>query len=165
MDYRDELQKALRGFVKDSHVITIEAAKVQAVSESGETVDVETVGGFEIFGVALTAPATTNKIVVFPKVGSVVYIASIGGSDNQYFVVSCSEVNKVKGKIGQTLFEVDTEGVHLERNGEDLKGVLNAFYDKIKTLQILTTTGIATVAPVDVPLIDALKIRLNKILK
>jgi hypothetical protein len=165
MDLRHEVQKGLRDFVKTMQGVKIEAAKVKAVDSVTETVDVELVDGLVLYEVLLTAPATTNKIVVFPKLGSQVFVGQIGDSDSRYCVLSFSEVDKVKGEIQTVKFEIAADGLQIVKGNQSLKVVLNDILDKVKTLKILTTTGTATLLPTEIPLLEALKTRLNSILK
>jgi hypothetical protein len=56
-----------------------------------------------------------------------VYIASIGGSDSQYFVVACSEVDKVKGRIGVTEFDINTNIINGLSTDELIKNKVREF--------------------------------------
>jgi hypothetical protein len=163
MDARQEIHKGFKELIKSNHSIKIEAAKVQAIDISGETVDVELVDGLRLFAVHLTAPATTNKIVVFPKVGSQVFIGQIGDSENRWCVLMVSEVASLKGQLQTLKFEIDPNGVEIKRSGQSLKVVLN---DLISALKLsFTQLNAVSLPPANTPQYDLILQRLNLILK
>lgn len=96
-----------------------------------------------------------NKLVVYPKVGSTVVIGIV---DDAAFVLSASDVSKVLYKQGQTEMIIDASGYKIERAGENLGRALTDFMNEVNKIIVVNGTSI------NVPAVNAIKDRLNKIL-
>jgi hypothetical protein len=160
-----DFRRALSEFVKGRQNVPMQLAKVTKVETT--TCDVLTINEDEIFDIRLRTidNGNTDGMLLKPALQSWVLIADIGSKQHDYIVVAYEKLESVSVKIGTTKIEVNTEGVKIMRGTESLKTVLNDVLNKVKTLQILTTTGTATVLPSEIPLIEVLKTRLNTILK
>ena len=121
----------------------------------------------EMFDIRLRSvdDGTTEGVVLKPKIGSWLFVADIGNNKHDHIALIYEAVEEVTLTIDSLKIVVNTEGFKITNGAESLKTVFNDILDKMKTLKILTTTGIATVSPVEVPLIEILKNRLNTILK
>lgn len=157
--------KALDGYVARNKTVSMQLVKVTAVN--GTTCDGLTVNDDEMYDIRLRSVdnGMIEGLVLTPKVGSWLFVADIGNNKHDHIALIYESVEEMTLTIDTLKIVVNTEGVKVLNGTESLKTVFNDILDKMKTLKILTTTGIATVAPVDVPLIEALKNRLNTILK
>jgi hypothetical protein len=162
----ESLQNALASFVKSKIKVTIFPATVLAVDEMEGTCTVND-GDIELYDVRLKALIDTSlqRVLVIPKVESSVLVANIGNSENAFLVLSVSEVQKIVGQIGTTKFDLDNGGCHLERNGQDLKVILNDLFDELAQSQVITPAGNGTFLPSTITNLIALKARLNQILR
>jgi hypothetical protein len=180
MDSRDDFQKAMRRFVKGAIPASLELAQVTAYDSATETVKVKLIDGFEIFGVRLTAKNTDYKIITIPKHDSWVLVGRIADSDS-FSVLQYSEVEKVKGIMDGTSFEVDASGVKVTkdttefevdasgvkilRGGQNVKNVLLNFMDLVKIAQYIGPSGTNTLSPPQQAQIEIYKTQLNAVLK
>lgn len=152
------INKALGEFAKKEAQVF--AATVTAVNEAKKTVSIKDVDDLEFFDVRLAAAEDDEKsILLIPKVGSSVLAAMIGNDINTLFVAKVNEVEKVVGAISTTEFEVDSSGYKINRDGENLKSVLNDFLDEVNKIRVIYGNTINVAA------VTAIKGRLNKILK
>jgi len=128
---------------------------------NNDTVDVKDITDFPYEEVRLKASVKelANKLVIYPKVGSYVLVSMIGNDENTLFISAIDEAEKITGIIDQTSFEVDQEGYNINRQNENLKQVLNDFIDEVNKILVVNGTTI------NVPAVEEIKLRLNKILK
>ena len=157
--------KALDSFMARGKSVPMQLVRVTAVE--GTTCDGLTVNDDEMFDIRLRSvdDGTTEGVVLKPKIGSWLFVADIGNNKHDHIALIYEAVEEVTLTIDSLKIVVNTEGFKITNGAESLKTVFNDILDKMKTLKILTTTGIATVSPVEVPLIEILKNRLNTILK
>jgi hypothetical protein len=132
-----------------------------------------------IEGVMLT-PATgnSNGVVLFPKDGSDVIIASIDGP-GEWFLVKASDIARAKVTIENVTYEMDDTQINV-RNGpvlfnvgtavfkmntasESLYQLLNDLITGITHLTVGTPAGASTV-PVNVATFSTLLVRLNNLM-
>ena len=113
-----------------------------------------------------------QELKIEPEVGSIVLIGILNG---QASVIQTSKVKSITYKIGETVFTIDTDGTHIERESENLKTVINDLQDEIgKLCDALSATVVSPgygTTP-NVPVINNIKAaviqtknRINKILK
>lgn len=113
-----------------------------------------------------------DKLVLYPKLGSMVTIGFI--NRESAVIVSVSDVEKVYFKQGKSEMIFDQGGFEFNRDGENLKKVLNEFQTNFGKLcdelaKVVVSVGVTP----DVPAIQAIKqavvqtnkTALNKILK
>jgi hypothetical protein len=160
-----EFMRALDGYMGRNKTVSMQLVKVTAVHLT--TCDGLTVNDDEVFDIRLRSveDGMIEGLVLTPKIGSWLFVTDIGNDKHDHIALIYEAVESVSLIVGTLKIEANTEGVKIMNGSENLKTVFNDILDKMKTLKILTTTGIATVAPVDFPLIEALKNRLNSILK
>ncbi len=182
-DAKEELRNALHRFVGNRQTIAIQPATVKSVDEMSQTCDVEDADGIEIYDVRLRAAATFSDegFLVVPEIDSAVLIGNIGNSPGEFVVLSVCKVKKVLAQTagcawrldeegvtvehGTTTFNVNQNGVQIERGGQSLNSVLG---DLITQLKLLTVTcafaGSPSSPPLNAAAFEAVKTNLNLIL-
>lgn len=167
MDAEDQIIAGLRLLTKYNQRTRIVPALVDQVSMVDSTCTVRDQEDNVIFDVRLRAEldGASDGLVVYPAVNSWVLIANIGGSETEWVVVACSEVEKVVVEVDTTVVEVSDAGVRIQRGGDDLKSLLA---DLLEAVKALTVTCAAPGSPSSVPLNLAsfvvLETRLNALL-
>ena len=143
---------------KRSAVKTIGLGIAQNVNES--TCDIEQTYAPTLFDVRLNAVIDTleSYVTVIPKEGSYVLYGILENMEHEAAVLACSEVEKYIIKIGDTQQEITTEGTKINGGGENLKNVLNDLIAEIEKIIVVVGTS------PNVPALEAIKLRLNKIL-
>lgn len=105
-----------------------------------------------------------SQITIYPRIGSNVIIAQLEGEDDS-FVVSVSEIDRVVIKIGKQRFEMH-EGKFTIKNGDtDLKEILNDTYKLLKQAIINTPSGPGSFSPADIQGFEQLNNKVNKLLQ
>lgn len=97
-------------------------------------------------------------VTVYPAPDSIVLVGIIENIRTEAVVLRCSQVEKVRLKIGKTEMLIDGDGCKTERNGENLNNVLSDFIDEVAKIIVIQGT-----TP-NVPALQQIKQRLNKIL-
>lgn len=114
----------------------------------------------------------TDKLVIMPKVGSLVTIG-IYQKNNKAVVLSVSEVEKIYFRNEKSEFTFDSSGFQFNRDGENLKEVLNGFQDGFGKLcdelaKVVVSIGVTPDVPaimqIKNDIVNANKQALNKIL-
>ncbi|TAE33326.1 MAG: hypothetical protein EAZ92_00625 [Candidatus Kapaibacterium sp.] len=120
MDYPDLLEK-LKELTKAP--IQVQPAVVKKVDEAAFTCDVEFLSGAELSDVRLKAAIDElpDGVVEVPEVDSSVLVGIIGNTSNQCFVLKCSKVAKIIGKIETTEFEIDKDKATLKVDAAEVK--------------------------------------------
>lgn len=99
----------------------------------------------------------TDKLIIMPKVGSLVTIG-IYQKNNKAVVLSVSEVEKIYFRNEKSEFTFDSSGFQFNRDGENLKEVLNGFQDGFgKLCDELAKVVVSIGVPPDVPAIMQIK--------
>lgn len=149
-----ELREAIRTLSQNYDEVYSIVAKVKAVDKSKRTCTVEPLNGdAALFGVRLQSEESSDKgLVVFPKVGSSVIVTFLNRETGH--VTAFSEWDNTEFVLGQLKVKVDTEGVHLERNGGDLRKIIDAIvensektFDFLLKLKVVTPSGVGTLSP------------------
>jgi hypothetical protein len=125
------------------------------------TCTVKREGAPSLFDVRLNAidDDLDNYLTVYPAEGSAVLVAIIENMKTEAVVIRCSEVKKVKAKIGTTELELDSSGFGLNRANQNLKDVISDLIAEIQ--KIIVLTGITP----NVVALEAIKTRMKTILK
>ena len=163
MDATREIHDALSTFVGKRMPTAFALGKVKSYNATNETVVITDLGSeLDTYDVSLRSIVNddTEGVVVVPKLGSMVIVGRL--SDGLSVVVQFSKVERIKGKIGQLSFLIDTNGVHLQRGTDNLKGVLDDMLDELSK-SFIAINGLLGV-PVNTPQYLALKTRLNQLL-
>lgn len=98
-----------------------------------------------------------NKLLTYPKINSIVTIG-IYPTNNQAVILSVSEVDKIYFRNEKTEFTFDASGFQFNRDGENLKKVLNTFQEGFGRLcdelsKVVVSIGVSP----DVPAIQQIK--------
>ena len=96
---------------------------------------------------------------VYPAEGSEVLVAIIENMKTEAVVIRCSEVQKVKAKIGTTELEINADGFRFGRGNEDLKAAIGDLVAEIQKIIVVQGTG------PNVAALTGIKNRINQILK
>lgn len=129
----------------------------------------------EFFKVSLNALRENgeDKMVVYPTVGSSVVIG-IMQNKRDVVILSFSDVEKVYFKKGTTELEADAGGYKIDREGENLKKVLNDWQtefgklcDEVSKIMVSvgTSPNVPVIQQIKTKVDTTIKQRLNKILK
>jgi hypothetical protein len=97
-----------------------------------------------------------NQLIIYPKIGSVVVIGLTG--DEGATILAVSEVEKIYFKNEKSDFTFDSSGFQFNRDGENLKEVLNQFQEGFGKLcdelaKVVVSIGVTP----DVPAIQQIK--------
>ncbi|WP_185251030.1 hypothetical protein [Elizabethkingia anophelis] len=141
--------------------LVIDTAKV--ISIDGESCHVITLDGKnEFINCAINAVdenVSSDKLLTFPKINSIVTIGIYQGQKgNQAVILSVSEVDKIYFRNEKTEFTFDASGFQFNRDGENLKEVLNTFQEGFGRLcdelsKVVVSIGVSP----DVPAIQQIK--------
>ena len=100
-----------------------------------------------------------SYFTVYPAEGSQVLVAIIENLKTEAVVIRCSEVQKVKVKIGTTILELDADGFRFDRDEENLQAVLSDLITEVQKIIVVTGTS------PDVPALKSIRERMKLILK
>jgi hypothetical protein len=131
-------------------------------SIDGETCSVRLAGELVITGVRLRAVINDNadRLLITPRTGSYVLVADLSnGNYRSLAVVAYSEIDSVEINIDKSNIVIDKAGMTVEREGENLLDALSDFIDEVSKIIVLQGTS------PNVPALNAIKMRLNKIMK
>lgn len=90
-----------------------------------------------------------SQFTVYPKVGSKVIIGRLEGEDDA-FVISCSEIEKLTVKIGNQLFEMANGKFNIQTGDINFKRLLNAILNQLQQAVITTPSGPGSFSPADI---------------
>ncbi|MDR2652191.1 MAG: hypothetical protein LBC68_07750 [Prevotellaceae bacterium] len=133
----------------------------QVESVSGETCTVK-LDELLITDVRLRAVINDNaeKILITPKAGSYVLIVDLsGGEYRNLAVVSYSEIENISITINKALSTMDKDGFKIESQNENLFTVISDLIGEVQKIIVVQGTS------PDVPALEQIRQRLNKILK
>lgn len=179
-DEIQQIKEELDLFARKRGPAALIAVKVLSVNESECTVEVEFDGGAKIDDVQLRSVVKTgNKVVLLPKVNSIVLISSINKS-NEYYVVAVEEVTgiinliddvsvKVTGtdvttEIKTVKYTIDQDGFLLKKGTETMKKIMDDLLQGIQVLTVNTNVGPSSV-PINVATFAAIKVRVDNFFK
>ena len=141
--------------------------------------DTCTVDEYEDVRLNAIVDSLESQFTVYPKIGSKVIIGRLKDS-NEMFVVRVSEIEKVKIKIENQLFEITAEKFSVEINDQlfemkdgkfsikvgsvSLKSILNNAFQKLKTAIITTPSGPGQFSPADKVAFEQYNNQVNQLL-
>ena len=150
---------------------------VGTVKEINE--DTCTVDDFEDVRLNAIIDNLESQFTVYPKIGSKVIIGKLE-NESDMFVVRVSEIEKVKIKIENQLFEITAEKFSVEINDQlfemkdgkfsikvgsvSLKSILNNAFQKLKTAIITTPSGPGQFSPADKVAFEQYNNQVNQLL-
>lgn len=170
----DELKNALTNLVKKSAYQTLTLrALVKTVDKSNRTCTIVLDNGTEIDKVLIQPIISYTKgVVIYPALNSKVIVEKIESQDMALRVVGYTAIESIETMIDTFLIKQDTNGLHVENQGEDLKTILNEYISKVddfmtecsKIVVIVgNTINIGAVAAIQAD-VQAIKTRLNKVI-
>lgn len=132
-------------------------AKVTAVDKSNFTCDVDPINGAApINDVWLRVDDGKSKgKITFPTVGSLIMVVPVDDGKAHYLAVMFSEVDEVVCEISTTRMAANKEGILIAKDNDGLKEILTSMIDEMLRIY----------APKNVPGINRIKTRINKLLK
>jgi hypothetical protein len=101
---------------------------------------------------------------IVPKEGSEVLVGIVEGQKAEAVVISCSEVEKVIWKCGDTQLLFDKDGYTMKRRDESLKKILDNILDEVLKLTVPTSTG-PSGTPINAAAFTQIKQRLPNLFK
>jgi hypothetical protein len=119
-----DFQNALRDFSSKRAVDSASIAKVLSVNEDDGLIDVELLGGLEMYDVRLKAtPGPSNSYLLsIPVIGSFVAIGKLEANGDEQCVLMCSEVSKLILKTVDGLsIEIDSKFIMNTADGVEVK--------------------------------------------
>jgi hypothetical protein len=143
---KSQLKQVLSGVAKDVGELTCTVERQDAPS---------------LYDVRLNAidDDLESCFTVYPAEGSEVLVAIIENMKTEAVVIRCSEVQKVKAKIGTTELEIDADGFRFGRSNEDLKAAMGDLVAEIQKIIVVQGTG------PNVAALTGIKNRIDQILK
>lgn len=164
----ESLKKLLKRYplvIDTAKVVSINEDKCQVTSIEGEK---------DFFECSINSvfENSNNKLLIFPKIGSLVTIG-IYQKNNKAVILAVSEVEKIYFKNEKTDFTFDGNGFQFNRDGENLKEVLNRFQDGFGKLcdelakvvvSIGVTPNVPAIEQIKSEIVNENKAALNKIL-
>lgn len=158
-----ELEQAIEQAIrKQSGRLQVKQVLSGVATDVGEsTCTVERQGLPSLFDVRLNAidDDLQSFFTVYPAEGSTVLVAIIENMKTEAVVIRCSEVRRVKAKIGDTELELDADGFRFYRSDENLQAVISDLIGEIQKIVVVVGT-----TP-NIPALEAIKQRLKQILK
>lgn len=149
----ESLKKLLNRFpieIDTAKVVSINNDKCHVISLTTET-------DFRKCSINSIIENKDNKLLVYPKIGSIVTIGIFSTNSNAV-ILAVSEVEKIYFKNEKTDFTFDSSGFQFNRDGENLKDVLNTFQDNFgKLCDELSKVVVSIGVTPDVPAIQQIK--------
>lgn len=100
-----------------------------------------------------------SYVTVFPKKGSNVIVGIIENLNTEAVVLKCSEIEKIKGKIGGHEFLYDNKGFKLSNTTDSIVKVLEDLISEVQKIIVVQGT-----TP-NIPALEAIKVRMKQILQ
>ena len=140
------MEEVIRKLIERHIPLTIDVAKIIAVK--GDVAHVESITTEKDFfkcRINATEVNGSNLLKLTPKVGSNVIIGIFKDTEKAV-VLSVSEVETISFQNETTHCEVDASGYKIERNGQNLKTVLNDYIDEVNKIkdidQVITSYSV-----------------------
>lgn len=128
--------------VKTMPILSAEVTKV-----SGETCEVK-IGNLTLTDIRLKATINgkADKLLLLPKVGSMVLIGSLTGDLKDLAVLKIDELEKIAYKQGSLTIEIDsvTGKVKLDNDSTTLLDLFQQLSDLLKQFKVTTPSGPST---------------------
>jgi len=145
MDRYKKLADQLRGLNKGTEALPLFNAKVVSVDGESCTVMVDTIELDEV-RLKATINGETNKIIIEPKIGTMVLIGSLTGDLKDLAVLKVDEVAKLQYEQDGLKVLIDsTDGkVKIENGSTSLKTVFQKLADLLKNFKEFTPSGVSS---------------------
>lgn len=99
----------------------------------------------------------SNKIIIFPKIGSEVLCLKIAGDKEETAIVQYTEIEKILIEIDGAKFEMSGGKFQIKNKKSDEKKIKNDLLDALITAIIQTPQGIGNFAPSTVEKLEKVK--------
>ena len=157
------LEQAIEAAIKkNARQLRVNQILAGVVSEIGElTCTVTRDDAPDLYDVRLNAVDDNleSYLIIYPVKGSAVLVGIIDGMKTEAVVLRCSEVERVKLKIGETSLLIDKDGFSVIRQAESLVDALTDLIAEIQKVIVVVGTS------PNVAALEQIKTRLNQILK
>lgn len=139
MDKHEQIRRGLAELAKRFGPAATLLATVQSVDEN-EMTCVLFDDDIEIYDVRLR-PVLNGKesLTLFPKIGSYVLAVKIE-NDEDWMVVACDEVDKVRVIAGEMIFEMK-DGYLIKKGNDTLKEVIQLIIEAVQKIVVLQGTN------------------------
>lgn len=139
--------------------LTTSVGKVVKITE--DTCEVEREHLPTLLDVRLNAVVGSfdSSFVVYPKIHSEVLVAAIENNPQETAIVKYTEIDKVAIKIDDFEFDADKQGLKVKNKGESFKTIVNDLINELNKILVIQGNTI------NVPAMNAIKERFNKVLK
>lgn len=146
----EEIKKGLEQLALRFGPAAIQPATVKSI-DADDTITVELSSDLEIEGVRLRSVVKSgDKVVIEPKVGSVVQIAAIDNS-KEFIVVAVEEIEKITIQKGTLLIVVDDK-LEVKKGSDSLSKIITDMILEINKIVVLvgTSPNVAALTAIDV---------------
>lgn len=99
-----------------------------------------------------------GEVYTKPKIGTKCLIGSINNQETNSFLIWCEDAEEVHNTVGDASLVMKDDGFVMKVDNESMKTVLNDLIDELNKIVVVVGTTI------NVPAMEAIKQRLNKIL-
>lgn len=126
------MKDVLEKFIKQQIPLTLDKARVISINETHCKVKSLT-NEKTFFKCSLNAVLDNddNELKIVPSIGSVVVIACF---DRSAAILQTSKVESLKFKFNDVVFEINSQGFELTRNGQSVRTILENNHDAIMNL-------------------------------
>ncbi len=160
----DDIKEQLGKFAAERGPSTIINATVVYVDETNSSVTVKLDSGLELDDVRLRSVIKAgNKVVLLPAVGTNILIGKIEGSDD-YVVIAVEEIDKIVYIVGTVKFEVDANGILIQKGTETFKKIVDDLIAQIKLIVVPTNVG-PSGNPLNALAFDAIQTRADNLFR
>lgn len=133
---QEQIKEQLSIFAGKVGPKTILPATVTAVNDD-DTIAIEFSDGSTVDDARLRSVVKAgNKVLLIPKVESIVLVAKIENSD-EYIVVAIEEITDVKYLIDSVQYEVSSAGFLIQKDADTLKDALVTFVEAVEAIIVM----------------------------
>ena len=132
-----DIKEQMGDFSKRYGPKTLKTATVTAVNDEDHTVSIRFSNERTVDDARLRAVvADGNKVVLVPKVDSIVVVGMLENSD-EYVVLMVSEVTEVLYLVGEVEMSVNAAGILFKKENDTLKEILTLIIEAIEPIIVL----------------------------
>jgi hypothetical protein len=136
MTKKEQILKRLQDLSSDVGPLNSLLAQVVSINEDERTCVILD-DDIEIFDVRLS-PVVNEKesVTIFPKEGSWVLAIRIE-DDTDWMVVAADEIDKIRFKVGDVVFEQTSNGVLIKNGNDTLKDILKLIIEAVQKIAVI----------------------------
>ncbi|MBE7661069.1 MULTISPECIES: hypothetical protein [Tenacibaculum] len=154
----------MEGFVRAINSVSKKAlktsiGKVTEITETTCTVEREHLS--ELLDVRLNAVVGDfeSSFIVYPKINSEVLVVEIENNPQETAIIKYTEIDRVTIQIDEFEVDCNKQGLSVGNKGESFKTIVNDLIDELNKILVIQGNTI------NVPAMNAIKKRFNKVLK